>query len=206
MLSIARTTLVLIPLALLGAKCGPPVFTLEAPDHGALLDEEPVAVFAIVAKAFDPASLQVRVNGIDLVAALGLAPPFVNESGSVLIGGIPVTVSGFSYDTTPPGAVLLSVSLQGLPLGSHAIEIEVTRISNQVVVTRIADFERVAGFSQPAVEISAGGLGPAPQDFGSEGFLVGAVLGAPLTGPPIPLSGGGELRPGFVPVAEALIE
>ena len=206
--SAGLATLALICLALVGAKCTP-VFNLVAPDDGALLDEDPVAVVVMLAKAFDSTSVAVRVDGVDLIAELGLVPPFVNESGVVLVGGDPITVTGFSYDTTLPQVVPLLVSLQGLPLGAHAIEIEATRNNNQgqpVVLTRLADFDLVAGFSHPAVEIGSGGLGPAPQSFGSEGTLVGASLGAPLAGPPISYSDGSELRPGFVPVAEALIE
>ena len=152
-------TLAMISLTLLGAKCAP-VFNLVAPDDGALLDEDPVAIVATLAKAFDPLTVEVRVDGVDLIADLGLVPPFVDESGVVMIGGSPVTISGFTYNTALPQVVPLLVSVQGLPLGPHTLEVEATRNNHQgqpVAITRVAAFDLLTGFTQAAFELDGRG-------------------------------------------------
>ncbi len=206
--SFRSRTLLLALLAISGAalsasSCGPDL-ALGIPANGALLDETPVAIRGRVRRAIDFASLELRLDGVDLVSALGLVPPFVGAGGVVDVNGELVTVSGFDFDTTVPGnPVLLEAVLSGLSNGPHALELAGTNAGMPLMASTA--FELVAGFEQAAQVLGAAGLPSGPGVAGSEGVLVNATLGQPIAGPRIPLAAGDELRPGFEEAAEARI-
>jgi len=195
----------LVPFVLLlltGVQCGPRL-SIDAPDPLALFDESPVAVSGQIAKAFAPGSVQLRLDGVDLISALALVPPFLDAGGVVDIGGNLISVSGFDFDPTAPGVTPIVLDLDALPAGDHVLELEAQRSGQApLVVTR--SFGVALAFVLPAAVLDAGGL-TSPLDLGPEGTLIGASLGQPLVSAPIALDGGSELRPGFVPVREELI-
>ncbi|MDJ0788617.1 MAG: hypothetical protein QNK05_17555 [Myxococcota bacterium] len=205
MLSRGRPRLCLLLLALVALpamQCGPRL-SLDAPGEAQLLDEAPVLVTGEVAKAFQPASVELRLDGVDLIAALGLVPPFTGAGGVVNVGGQLVTVSGFDFDPTPPGVTPLLVDLDGLDPGDHTLELVAQR-AGTAPTSVLRSFGVVAAFQQPATTLDSGAPA-ASLSLGSEGSVSGASLGQPLAGPPVSLSLGSEVRPGFVPVREELI-
>jgi hypothetical protein len=191
----------------LGGRCGGGFKTIaiDAPTQAAILDETPVAIEARVEGGFDQASVEVRIGGVDLIAALGLAPPFSGAGGQVLVGSDLLTISGFDF-TGVGNPRLISLDVEGLSLGPHTVEVLGLDQSAQLVL-RSVTFQLVDHFTQRAGVLAAAGLpeGPAPIAGGAGGELANATFGQPFAAPPIPLSDGSELRPGFVEVAEASI-
>jgi hypothetical protein len=190
--------------ALLAAPCGLRSIVIDVPFDGALLEDpgHTVALAARVGTNFNLATVEVRLDGVDLVAALGLVPPFTDAAGVVLIGSTPVSISEFSFTTnTSPRFVDLVAS--GLDLGPHALEVEGVKNDASGSLLDTANFEIFDPFALAAEALVPSGA--RPRDAGSEGTLFGATLGQPLAAPPVALSDGGELRSGFVEAAEALI-
>ena len=190
--------------ALLAAPCGFRSIVIDAPFDGALLEDpgHGVALAARVGPNFDPATVEVRLDGVDLVAALALVPPFSEASGVVVIGSTPVSITGFSF-TTDTNPRLVDLVASGLDLGAHALEVEGDKNDGSGSVVDSAGFQIFEPFSLAAEALVPGGA--RPRDAGSEGTLFGATLGQPLAAPPVALADGGELRTGFVEAAEALI-
>ena len=189
--------------ALLAAPCGLRSIVIDAPFDGALLEDpgHTVALAARVGTNFNVPSVEVRLDGVDLVAALGLVPPFTDAAGVVVIGPDSIAISGFSFTATNPRFVDLAAS--GLPLGAHALEVEGDKNDGSGSVVDAAGFEIFDPFALALEALVPGGA--RPRDAGSEGTLFGATLGQPLAAPPVALSDGGELRSGFVEASEALI-
>jgi hypothetical protein len=148
---------------------------------------------------FDEASVEVRLDGVDLIAALSLTPPFTDVGGTLVIGSDVVTVSGFDFKLTNPRRIELVAS--GLSQGAHDLEVEAEKIGGGLVLDAAA-FEVIAAFQSKASHVAAAGSGP--QHAGSQGILFSSSLGEPLAALPVGLSGGGQLRSGFVEVSEAL--
>jgi hypothetical protein len=190
--------------ALLAAPCGLRSIVIDAPFDGALLEDpgHTVALAARVGTNFDPGSVEVRLDGVDLVAALGLVPPFSDASGVVVIGATPVSISEFSF-TTNTNPRLVDLVASGLALGPHALEVEGEKNDASGSVVDLAGFEIFDPFAFAAEALVPGGA--RPRDAGAEGTLFGATLGQPLATPPVALADGGELRSGFVEASEALI-
>ena len=193
--------LVACALGALGAPCGFQTILIDEPRE-TLIDES-VEVAARVGTNFTLSSVGVWVDGVDLIDAFGLAPPFFDFSGALSIGPDLVMISGFTFDTSPdPRRIALSVA--GLSAGPHEVEVEGVKAGSGQPLSRVASFEIVGGFSQAAwVMPSAARAEPAIS--GPEGELAGATTGDPLAAPRVGLSGGGELRSGFVEAAEGLI-
>ena len=190
--------------ALLAAPCGKRSIVIDAPFDGALLEDPShgVALAARVSTNFDPATVEVRLDGVDLVAALGLVPPFSDASGVVVIGSTPVSITGFSF-TTDTNPRLVDLVASGLDLGAHALEVEGDKSDGSGSVVDAAGFGIFDPFALAAQALVPSGA--RPRDAGSEGTLFGATLGQPLAAPPVALSDGGALRSGFIEASEALI-
>lgn len=197
--------LIAILPALLAAPCGQRSIVIDAPFDGALLEDpgHSVSLSARVGTNFTLASVEVRLDGVDLVAALGLVPPFAGASGVVVVvvGSSPIAISEFSFTTGNPRRVDLVAD--GLPLGAHALEVAGDKNDGSGSALDAAGFGIFDPFALAAEAIVPGGA--RPRDAASEGILFGATLGQPFAAPPIALSDGGELRSGFVEVSEALI-
>jgi len=189
--------------ALLAAPCGLRSVVIDRPFDGALLEDpgHAVSLSARLGTNFALASVEVRLDGVDLVAALGLVPPFAGASGVVVVGSSPVAISEFSFTTGNPRRVDLVAA--GLPLGAHALEVEADRNDGSGSAVDAAGFEIFDPFALAAEAIVPGGA--RPRDAASEGILFGATLGQPFAAPPVALGDGGELRSGFVEASEALI-
>jgi len=197
----ALLLLACLPLALAFRCGGLRSIAVDFPGIDTLHDE-PINASARVGTNFVVASVEVRVDGVDLVAALGLVAPFSGASGVVLIGSDPVLVSDFSFTATNPRRI--DFVLTGLPSGDHVFEVEGMRNDGPLVADANA-FQVVGGFSLALDALPAAGLPGGPRDAGSEGVLVNASLGQPFAAAPVGLADGGQLRAGFVEAAEAAI-
>jgi hypothetical protein len=189
---------------ILAPGCTPPSVRIVSPRDGALVDDAAVAAsITIPQPGFDLLSGTVRIDGVDLVDALGLTAPFSGEGGVVVIGGQPVAIADFSYAVPATGPAAISFTATGLGLGAHVLEAQASR-SGGAIAVRVSDFERVEPFGLAAEVIAAAGqpMGLASSPLGAR--LGNATLGEAAAGPPSPMAGGGTLREGFVPVARAL--
>ena len=204
----AAVWLVILALAapvLLGAPCAPlSTIVVTAPAKDALTDEPQISASARAGRNFGTATLEVRLDGVDLVAALALTPPFFDAAGTVGVGADLIDVSGFTIDDTQaPMPIQIELELDGLPVGAHLLEFEGTVTASSVVVTRLVAFERVLAFTQEAAALDSGALHAGPVT-GLAGTLENASLGQALAEAPIGLAGGGALRSGIVEVSRAL--
>ena len=192
----------LLPAAL-AARCGLKTIIVDRPFPGALLEDpsHAVSLAARVGANFTLASVEVRLDGVDLVAALGLVPPFTNVSGVVVIGPDSIAISGFSFTTGNPRRV--DVVASGLPLGSHVLEVAGDRSDGSGSAVDLAGFEIFDPFALAAQAIVQSGA--RPRDLASGATLFAATLGQPLAAPPVAFGDGSELRSGFVEASEALI-
>lgn len=196
-----RRPLRLAALALLLAGCPLDTVQISAPKVGALQDDPAVALDVKIGRNHVATSAVVLVDGVDLIAALGLAPPFAGASGNVVIGADVVAVSDFDYAIPPTGPYQITATLTGLSAGDHAIHAEAL-LGAGGTSSRDRVFAVVEPFTLEADAIaSSGGPLPGPVVVGNR--VGSASLGESLAAPPVGVSGGGEIRAGFVPVARA---
>lgn len=201
-----RLPLVLLALglpALLAIRCpnGPGPIRFHAPGAGQLVDDPVMGVVAEVADTVDPATVEVLVDGVDLVAALGLTPPILGASGVVSIGGAAVTVSGFVFDPAPSGPSGIDVDLAGLPPGLHQLQIRGTLTSGSPAsggrqVTVVEPFVQALRPATAAAGVPTAGSGDSVLRYGR--------VGEPGAASPVS-NATGALRAGFVHAAESRI-
>ncbi len=197
--------LCLLAVLLLGARCRFTGISIDAPAAGLILDAQPVAVLARLASSFDSQTVEVRLDGVDLIDALGLTPPFSGQGGVVNVGGDLVTVANFTFNDPDPGVKTVSLELSDLDTDEHLLEVEGVRLGVDLL-TVASDFTTVDFFTQELELVPAAGLPGGPEQTGEGGsILANATLGDPLAGPPIAVSDGGEIRSGFVEAAEGRI-
>jgi len=179
---------------------------IDDPAEGELFDEDPVRFAVRIGRNFDEISLNVELDGTDLIAALGLVPPFQGAGGSVLLGsGDVVTLSDFEFSTAPPGAFHLSGAVAGLALGPHVLEVSGLNETTGLLAGDLHPFDRLLFFQQAVPGLAAAGLPDGPESSGVEGTLANASLAAPLAGSPVTFVDGSELRAGLVEAAEGVI-
>jgi hypothetical protein len=197
---LSSTLLVALAAASLGAPCGaPPPFSITKPREAQILPDAALPVVTQVGRAYDPASVVIELDGVDLLAALGLVPPFTDASGVIAIGGEPVTIQNFDFDTTLPGSYKPSFEIVGLPAGDHQIDLSGVLLASGAPKTRARHFAQVDGFTPDASELAAAALSrPVAADGGRH---VLASVGGDPAGAAVPLSDGGTLREGFVSAA-----
>lgn len=203
-----RTRLLVVAVlavAASGTRCPHALDTIvvDAPLEGAIFEDAGGAVepAARVGSNFKLPTLAVRLDGVDLLEALGLIVPFNDASGVVSIAGTPVSISEFSFTL---GSREIALLASGLPSGGHSFEVEAQR-NDDVVVAEAVSFQVTGPMTLEAELLSAAGPRQ-PEGVGVEGVVFDASLGQPLAAPPVALSAGGELRSGFVPAAEARIQ
>ena len=187
---------------LLGAGCPLSTVSITDPRAGSLHDDPAISLDVKVGRNFAQTGTVVRVDGVDLIAALGLVPPFAGASGNVTIAGELVAVSNFSY--TIPAAtdpIQLTATLAGLSVGDHSLEAEAPPPGAGAPTIKSNRFAVVEPFTKELEVIASAGAAP-------PGLLVignhvgGATLGEALAGPPVGFAGGGTLRAGFLPAAQ----
>ena len=198
-----------LPLALLAFTCSSLKVAVFGPADGALVDDATLRASGAFGLVFDVSTAEVRIDGVDLIGALGLSPPFAGAGGVVTVGAQMLSVSNFSFDRgavagVPFGPWLVRLDVAGLSEGSHQIELHGVDTEDAEPRTAVAGFEVVSPFTLEADAIAASGARE-PESAGAEGTLHAATFGQPLAAPPVALSGGGELRSGFVEVSEARI-
>ncbi len=178
---------------------------IRLPVDGAVVDDATVRAEVRVGRNFVHESGVVRLDGVDLIAALGLTPPFAGEGGVVTVGTDTVTISSFDYLIQTGVPTIIDFEFSGLSPGTHDLEAEAEKAASGELVTRNAALEIVLPFTLEADLVAAAGQPGGAESAGSEGTLVNASLGDPIAGAPVALSGGSELREGFVAAAEARI-
>jgi hypothetical protein len=202
----ARFAVIVLAGLGLGAPCAAPFASVRVDQPRAQQffdDPSPVVRGAgRVGTNFSLTSIEVRLDGVDLAVALGLVPPFQNQGGAVMLPSGPVTLSGFSV-FTPGGQHTVAFDVAGLSQDAHTHEISALRISDSVEIGASAAFRLTSplglaaqGFPAAARAVSAAVPG---------GVLAHQTAGEAGAAGPVPIPGGGELRSGFTPVAEALV-
>jgi hypothetical protein len=199
-----RTSAVLLVASgLLAAALSCPLQTVQIskPRVGLLSDDPTLAIDVKVGRNFVFTSAAVRVDGVDLIAALGLTPPFADASGSVTIGSDLVAVTGFSYAIpSASDPIAITATLSGLSAGDHVVEADALPQNGGAATGKSTAFAVVEPFTREADVIASSGTPPLGPITGGNHAGV-ASLGEPLAAPPVALAGGGALRAGFVPVA-----
>lgn len=181
--------------------CPPATITISKPAANALEDDPAIVLELSVPRRFVPGGSVVRIDGVDLIAALGLVPPFENASGLVEIGSDTIAVSDFDYVIPSSGRVTMSAVLAGLPSADHLLEVEAVPTAGGAATIVPRAFAVVEPMTLEASAIASSGT---PRPPFTPGPRIGnATLGESLAGAAIPLAGGGSLRPGYVPSAQA---
>lgn len=200
--------LLLLPLAVVtGARCGggtPSPVALQAPAQHLLVQVGQVDVQGEVGAVVDPSSVTLSLDGVDVIGALGLVPPFTGAGGMVLVGADLVTVSDLTYEPVSGQRVPIAAHLEGLPLGGHRVELRGLRSSDGSAVMRSRDFEAARPLAEAVHVVPSAGL-RAPVAAGANLHLADAALGDPLATSPQVQTDGSSLRSGFVEAAEARI-
>ncbi len=178
---------------------------VDEPTDGELLVGEPIAIQASVGTNHDPATIALAIDGVDLVASLGLVPPFVDAAGVVLVGGDPVQVTELTLDPTLPGIRVISGKVAGLPLGAHDVTVSALRTNNAQLISSTISVDVLDGLLLDLPETAAAGLPGGPVESTSEGTLANAALGQALAAPPVLTLGGDTIRSGHVSAAEQVI-
>jgi hypothetical protein len=192
----------LLAVATLGSTCNPPRVTIQTPREAQLIDDASVSMSGRVARPLDEATGALFVNGVDLIDALGVVPPFADVAGVVMIGGEPIQVSEFHWVSAPQTADAVSVRLTGLPPAFHLLEL---RAEDQAAALHSASvaFAISAPLGLVLETWDAGG-----RRLGAQALPLGeastASLGAAVAGGAIPLAGGDSLHEGLAASAAAL--
>jgi hypothetical protein len=201
MASRGRAPVLWLAAALFATACPPAGPTINLPRANALVDDPGVAIDLKVPQSFTPTATIVRVDGVDLVAALGLVPPFANASGSVAIGADTIAVTGFTWTIPPSGPVAITATLTGLSSADHVLDAQAFPAAGGATVTKSRSFAVVEPMTLEAHEIASSGT-PAPPPV-SANHAGNATLGESLAAPPVALSNGAvQLRAGYVPAAQ----
>jgi hypothetical protein len=186
----------------LATGCPPANPTIVAPKPNALLDDPGVAIEIQVPRRFVHDATIVRVDGVDLVAALGLVPPFAGAAGNVAIGGDVVAVSGFDYVIPPTGVIVIRATLAGLASADHLLEAEAFPSAGGDPTERSRAFAVVEPMTLEAEVIASAGTPAAPPV--PANHAGNATLGEPLAAAPVALANdAGSVRAGYVPAAQA---
>jgi hypothetical protein len=189
-------------VVLIGSGCPLSTVAIQNPRAGSLHDDPAVSLDVLVGRNLVQTATVVRVDGVDLIAALGLTPPFTGASGTVAIGGDLVAVSNFSYvipAATDP--IRLTATLAGLAAGDHTLEAEAASPTGGAPTIKSNPFAVALPFTKELEVLASAGTPPS-------GLLVigsrvgAATLGESLAAPPVGIAGGGSLRSGFVPAAQ----
>jgi len=200
----ARRSQLWLAAVLLATACPPTTVTINLPRANALVDDPGVAIALTVPRSFTPTATIVRVDGVDLVAALGLVPPFANAGGSVAIGADRVAVTGFTWTVPPSGPVAISATLTGLASADHVLAAEAFPAAGGASVAKSRSFAVVEPMTLEAHEIATAGT-PAPPPVPTN-HAGNATLGESLAAPPVALANGaGQLRAGYVPAAQGRV-
>ncbi len=189
-------------LVLIGSGCPLSTVAIQAPRVGSLHDDPTIALDVLVGRNFVQTATVVRVDGVDLIAALGLVPPFAGASGNVTIGGDLVAVTNFSYAIpamTDP--IRVTATLAGLSVGDHTFQAEAPSPGGGAPTIKNSLFAVVEPFTKELEVIASAGT-PPPGLLVIGNHVGGATLGESLAAPPVGIAGGGEVRAGFVPAAK----
>lgn len=181
--------------------CPPAGITITKPRANALEDDPGVAIEVRVQPSFVTTASVVRIDGVDLIAALGLTPPFEDAGGNVTIGPDVIAVTGFTYAIPPTGPVVIRATLGGLPAADHTLQAEAQRPGGGSPSLKSRAFAVVEPMTLAAEVIASAGTPPPPPVSGNHAG--NATLGESLAAPPVALSNGaGELRAGYVPAVQ----
>lgn len=193
----------LLAAGTLGANCNPPRVSIQTPGEAQIIDDSSVLATGRVARALDETTGELIVDGVDLLDALGVVPPFANVAGVVVIDGAPVQVSEFSWTGAPGQADTVSVRLAGLPADAHLLELKAFDPGPAVVRSVTRAFLVSEPLALVLEAFDAGGLRAGAQAL-PLGEASAASLGAALSAGEIPIAGGESIREGLPAAAAAL--
>ena len=171
------------------------------PAEGELETHPPVRLEARIARSVAADSVQARLDGVDLIQALGLVPPFEGATGDVLVGGAWITISDFRFDPAG-GFPNLSLDATGLPLGTHEIAVSGHRPSDGADLAVVRSFTRIVSLDEKVRETTSAGL-ERPSKTVAGVRLGNAAAGDAGAGAPVHFPDGSELRAGVVEAIEA---
>ncbi len=138
---------------LLGMTCGGvDGVRITEPGVGAQLTEGSVRIVAEVKASIDPATVSLEVDGVDLIAGLGLTYPFLDQGGRLVIGSDEIAVSSFDFEPPAGGTTRLFVELSGLAPGDHDVVIRGLRFADREVRTGLRTLH-----VRPALGLAANG-------------------------------------------------
>ena len=202
---LARAGLAALATLLLGMSCGGPVdVRVTLPATGTLVTDGVFQIVAEVKPSVDPASVALRVDGVDLIGGLGLSVPFVGASGTLPIGPDTVQVSSFDYDPPASGSGFLFVDVSGLSPGLHDLRVEGLRLADSAPVTGIRKVTVSLPLQLEATHLGAAGA--VGQRIKQNGGAIGHLsVGGPFAAAPVVTVAGDEIRQGFTEAAEARI-
>ena len=177
-----------VALLLLGPTCIPlQTIEIRRPHDGQLIDDATVRARVDVGFNFLPASVEVRLDGVDLVSGLGLSPPFSGRGGSLTVGSDLVTVSDFHFSAQPFAPYTIRLEISGLSLGSRMLEVD-GETQDGIQVGRSVAFVLVEPFDQALHVIASGGTSGGSVSLPSGGRILAATFGQPFAAPPVDLN------------------
>jgi hypothetical protein len=200
--------LVLLLASALGPRCSQMRFAgiaIDDPLAAEIFVAGSLQVSARVGREHGEATMALDLQGVDLAAALGLVPPFLDESGVVLVASDAVTVMGFTLESPAAGPRRVEATISGLSAGPWTIDVRAVKTQDGVPVTATRDVAVVDSMTLEAVDLPAAALPGGPRASDTQGILANGSLGQALAAPPIATLGGGSIRSGHVEAAEALI-
>ncbi len=192
--------LLLLPLAMAPSCNRFKGIAIAEPARGEIETDGGVRLHARVAPAIDAASVEVRLDGVDLIQHFGLVPPFSGVGGNVTIGADLVVISEFRFDPAG-GGIQLSLDAAGFSPGAHDVEVSGFRPSDSVTVTDQRSVLLVGLLDEKVRATTSAGTRKSDV---IAGFRLGnASAGDVSAGAPVAYPDGSELRAGVVETVEA---
>jgi hypothetical protein len=189
----------------LGMSCGTLAgIRIDYPRADQIFVEGAVSISIRLGVEHAESSLEFEVDGVPLVAGLGLVPPFMGESGSLRVGDETITVGDFSVFTRH-GARHIQAELSGFSPASHELRASGVNPETGLVGVKTSRFSVVDSLTLDASHVPAAGSPHGPVASEREGILANGALGQAIAAPPLATLGGQSIRSGHVELAEALL-
>ena len=188
-----------------GAGCGKFAgFRFDDPTANEILVSDSVDVAIRAGVELGESSLEIEIDGVALVAGLGLSAPFMGEGGVLTIGADSITISDFNLFTSQ-GARRIQATLSGFSPGTRELTVSGENPETMIVNEKSIFFTVVDFLTLELPHVPAAGSPDGPVASATAGTLANASLGQAIAAPPIATLGGNSIRSGHVEAAEALI-
>jgi len=189
----------------LGASCGKFAgIRFDDPSADEIFVTDSIAVSIRTGVELGESSLEIEIDGVGLVAGLGLTPPFMGESGVLNIGPDTITITDFNVFTFQK-ARRIQATLSGFSPGSRELHVSGVTPETMLVTEGSIFFTVVDFLTLELPHVPAAGSPDGPVESATAGTLANASLGQAIAAPPVATLGGNSIRSGHVEAAEALI-